>query len=148
MKKIAGTQRTYTLENLTAIVDELYGLKPTCKIYTFVGDLGAGKTTLVKALLKKFGVRDPVTSPTFSYVNTYINDQHEKLHHFDLYRLSNIDEFLQAGFDEFLHDLHSWVFIEWPEIIEPLLQHNVCKVVLDYDPNNHEQRIITYQVIE
>ena len=148
MKNTAGIQHTYTLENLTPIVDELYRLKPTCKIFTLTGDLGAGKTTLVKALLKKFGVLEPVTSPTFSYVNTYTNDQNEKLHHFDLYRLSTLDEFFQAGFDEFLHEPHCWAFIEWPEIIKPLLQHGVCKIALDYDPNNHEQRIMTYQVIE
>ena len=148
MKKIAGIQHTYTLENLAAIVDELYGLKQKCKIFTLTGDLGAGKTTLVKALLKRFGVHEPVTSPTFSYVNTYTNAQNEKLHHFDLYRLSNSDEFLHAGFDEFLYEPHSWVFIEWPAIVEPLLQHSVCKIVLDYDPQNHKHRIITYQVIE
>lgn len=147
MKKIASVQHSYSLENLPMLVDELYKLKPTCKVYTFIGDLGAGKTTLVKALLKKFGVREPVTSPTFSYVNTYTNERNEKLHHFDLYRLSNIDEFLMAGFDEFLHEPNSWIFVEWPEIIEPLLQHNVCKVIIGYDLQNHAQRIVTYQMI-
>ena len=101
----------------------------------------------MKALLKRFGVHEAVTSPTFGYVNTYENDKHELLHHFDLYRLANLDEFLQLGFDELLFEENSWAFIEWPEIIEPLLEHQICEIHLDYDVDNLEQRIVTYKLI-
>lgn len=147
MKIIKEVTKIYGLEDLTTIVNELYALKDHCSVYTFTGDLGAGKTTLVKALLKKFGVQDIVTSPTFGYVNTYHNHNHEMLHHFDLYRLINPEEFLQLGFDEYLYVQKSWSFIEWPEIIESLLHHNVCKIQLDYE-SSLEQRIIVYKVIE
>lgn len=149
MKKIVKEMtQTVTLEHLNKLVDELFALKNRCKIYTFTGDLGAGKTTLVKALLKKFGVHEAVTSPTFGYVNTYENDTKEKLHHFDLYRLTSLDEFFQFGFDEYLRGENSWAFIEWPAIIEPLLQHQVCEIYLEYDVDNLEQRIVTYKILE
>ena len=146
MKKIHEISHVYMLEKLPEIVDELYALKEKCRVYTLTGDLGAGKTTLVKALLKKFGVHEPVTSPTFSYVNTYTTANQKKLHHFDLYRLSNLDEFLHVGFDELLHENNSWSFVEWPEIIEPLVQHGVCKIALEHDSRNLGQRIIRYCV--
>ena len=140
-------KKKYTLETLPLLVQDLYALRKNCKIYTFIGPLGAGKTTLVKALLKEFGVQEAVTSPTFSYVNVYQNNKNQLLYHFDLYRLSNLDEFLEAGFDEFLYLPESWAFIEWPEIITPLLRTAVCQIVIEYDTENLNQRMISYNVI-
>jgi tRNA threonylcarbamoyladenosine biosynthesis protein TsaE len=136
----------YSLEELSTVVNNLYLLKNVCKVYTFSGPLGAGKTTLVRSLLKHFTITEPVTSPTFSYLNVYENNKGELLYHFDLYRLSNLQEFLEAGFDEFLYLKNSWVFIEWPDIIKPLLTHNVCFISIDYEKEN--QRKLNCTIIE
>ena len=87
------------------------------------GDLGAGKTTLVKALCTKLGVTEPVSSPTFSLHNIYLDGNGREVFHMDLYRLKDEDELIQAGIAESLeHDY--WVFIEWPKLAEPFLQAN------------------------
>lgn len=129
--KICMQPRTYTQQELSTVVDELYRLLQTTSVMTFEGPLGAGKTTLVRELLRFCGVHEPVVSPTFSYVYTYrVGGQ--VFHHFDLYRLTGLDDFVQAGFDEYLYQPHTKVFIEWPEIIMPLLTREACMVTLDY----------------
>lgn len=130
-------------DQIDELVDALYALRNQVHIYTFSGPLGAGKTTIIRHLLKRWGIRQPVTSPTFNYVNVYENDHHELFYHFDLYRISSLDEFIQAGFDEFLSIEKSWVFIEWPEIIVPLLKKKVCDVFLDYYDT---KRLVRYSI--
>lgn len=144
MNRSQETSLSFTLNELEMIANNLYLLKDRYKVYTFSGPLGAGKTTMVKELIKQFGVTTAIVSPTFSYVNVYENTQGQLLYHFDLYRLAHLQEFLEAGFDEFLYLNKSWTFIEWPEIITPLLTHQVCTITIDYNPINHEQRDISY----
>ncbi|NBQ16795.1 tRNA (adenosine(37)-N6)-threonylcarbamoyltransferase complex ATPase subunit type 1 TsaE, partial [bacterium] len=75
---------------------------------------------------------EPITSPTYTYVNVYrLNGI--TFYHFDLYRLNSLDDFIQAGFDEYLYQPDSYCFIEWPEIIEKLIEKDLCKVIIDYD---------------
>lgn len=117
------------------------------RIFTFKGPLGAGKTTLIKQILKKFGVGSIITSPTFAYVNTYKSKHNKTFHHFDLYRLDNLESFISLGFDEYLHDKDAYCFIEWPEIITDILQNSslhllVCEVILSFDSNDFEKRSI------
>lgn len=131
----------FNLNELEAILTKLYSLKENTKVYTLSGPLGAGKTTLAKGLLEYFGVHVPVTSPTFSYFNVYENNKGELLYHFDLYRLSNLQEFLEAGFDEFLYIDNSWAFIEWPDIINPLLTKQVCTVTIDYADHDQKRKL-------
>ncbi len=109
-----------------------------CSVMTFTGPLGAGKTTLISHLLKECGVNEPITSPTFNYVNVYENTKGELFYHFDLYRVAFLDQFINAGFNEFLYAKNSWALIEWPEVIMPLLTHDVCSVTIDYA--EHEKR--------
>jgi tRNA threonylcarbamoyladenosine biosynthesis protein TsaE len=126
-------ERSYGVDEIEVIALELKKLLPRCKVMTFQGTLGAGKTTLVGELLRACGVKEVVTSPTFTYVNSYRNAQGDSFYHFDCYRLDSAQAFLDVGFDEYLYFPHSWSFIEWPEIIEPLLKTGVCRVFLDYD---------------
>lgn len=102
------------------------------KIYTFTGSLGAGKTTLVQAMLRELGVNEAIQSPTYTYVCRYRAADGRMLYHFDLYRLNSLDEFSQAGFEEYLYDSNGLCFIEWPEIIKPLLDEKVCQISLEY----------------
>ncbi|OQA35009.1 MAG: tRNA threonylcarbamoyladenosine biosynthesis protein TsaE [Candidatus Dependentiae bacterium ADurb.Bin331] len=135
-----------TPDTIKKVAQQLFQLKDQCAVYTFTGSLGAGKTTLIKELCELWGVREPITSPTFNYVNAYKLNNDQLLYHFDLYRLSSIDQFIQAGFDEFLYLPKSWAFIEWPEIILPLLKHHVCHVAIEYSLNQNE-RIVVYRTV-
>lgn len=136
---------TYGVDEITKVADFLRTLRGKCKIFTFVGSLGAGKTTLVRSLLKQCGVEGSITSPTFTYVNCYKNGQGEIFYHFDCYRIEILDDFIEAGFDEYLYQENSWCFIEWPELIVPLLDHAVCYITIDYISN--EERVLSYRVV-
>lgn len=127
----------YSLDEHDLVIQELKNAMATCQVFAFNGPLGAGKTTTIKALLRSCGVTGTITSPTFTYVNEYTNDRNEHFYHFDLYRIGSIEEFQSQGFDEYLYQDGSWSFIEWPEVIMPLLTHNVCFVAFDYhqDPD-------------
>ncbi len=123
----------YDLKDINDVAEKLNLFVKDCSIITFVGPLGAGKTTLIAALLEQRNLIDVVSSPTFAYVNNYTSRDGGHFFHFDLYRLDNIDQFIAAGFDEYLYQKGAIVLIEWPEIIEPLLMRMPhCKVAIDY----------------
>ena len=130
----------YNLDQIDKVVQFLHECAEDYSIFALRGSLGAGKTTLIKALLASFDVKDPITSPTFTYVNRYANSSGKLFYHFDLYRLRGLDEFLDLGFDEYLSECKAVSFIEWPEVIEPILQKEVCFLDIDYCDN---QRCIT-----
>lgn len=111
----------------------------TSKIILVYGDMGSGKTTLIKSIVKNLGSKDDVSSPTFSIVNEYeaINDL---IYHFDLYRLNDIEEAYNFGIEEYLYSNH-WVIIEWPEIIESILPEDINRI--DLCINDNKSRSIT-----
>ncbi|WP_317047375.1 tRNA (adenosine(37)-N6)-threonylcarbamoyltransferase complex ATPase subunit type 1 TsaE [Dokdonia sp. Dokd-P16] len=98
-------------------------------ILLFYGEMGAGKTTLVKSLAKQLGVQETASSPTFSIVNEYISDNNELLYHFDFYRLEKEEEALDLGFEEYLTQ-GDWIFIEWPEKITSFLPLKAQKITI------------------
>jgi tRNA threonylcarbamoyladenosine biosynthesis protein TsaE len=120
-------------------------MMPQYQVFTFTGALGTGKTTLVRALLRRCGVTEVITSPTFTYVNVYENDQGQTFYHFDAYRVKSAADFKAAGFDEHLYQPTSWAFIEWPEVVSPLLTHAVCHITLDY---HDSQRVMSIECID
>lgn len=122
----------YTFENRAIVVQTLKSYMGRYRIFAFIGPLGAGKTTIIRDLLHSCGVEGLITSPTFTYVHCYENNNQERFYHFDLYRITSVEEFQSLGFDEYLNQANSWVFIEWPEVIKPLLQDNVCWLNFDY----------------
>lgn len=126
------TVKSFTQDQIDQVADALYQLRDQCQVYAFKGTLGAGKTTLSQKLLRRFGVEGVITSPTFTYVNVYHLPDGNAVYHFDLYRIASIDEFMLSGFNEYIYQPNSWALIEWPEVIDPLLQHRVCRVALEY----------------
>ncbi len=130
----------YSYDELSKAVELIYSLMSRYKVFAFIGDLGAGKTTLIRALLKKCGVTDTIVSPTYTYVSIYQNSKQEMFYHFDLYRIKELREFFDLGFEEYLYQDNSWAFIEWPDVIEPLLTKETCNIYLDYKDQN--QRIL------
>jgi len=132
MKVEIPKEYIYGLDEIDRVVEGLLELMSSCSVFTFTGPLGAGKTTIIRELLGRLGVHDPVTSPTFTYVNVYSNKKGQKFYHFDLYRINSLDAFCQAGFDEYLFQPSSWAFIEWPEPIMPILTHDTCNIFIDY----------------
>lgn len=125
--------RVYTYDEVESVADELMPALAGSAVVTFCGSLGAGKTTLIQALLRKEGIQGPIQSPTFTYVQSYQTPGGLVFHHFDLYRVQSIDEFLLAGFGDYLYRPNEKVLIEWPEIIMPLLTRDVCHISIDYD---------------
>ena len=116
----------YTIEQLSQVVQNLTQDIKDFSIITLTGDLGAGKTTLVKKLLAEWGVQEEILSPTFTYVNCYKNDQGQKIFHFDCYRITNLNQFLEFGFDEYLNEPGAICLIEWPQVVQPLLDQQLA----------------------
>ncbi len=118
---------TYKLHELDVAVD--YILSNTkSKTLLFYGEMGAGKTTLIKELVKALGAHDVASSPTFSLVNHYESDQ-GPVFHFDFYRIEDDTEALDMGIEDYL-DSGAWNLIEWPEKVERLLGENPQKLLL------------------
>lgn len=138
-------QLIYGLDEINDAIKLLLSFFDKCSVFTFVGDLGAGKTTLIKMLLKEVGVKDIITSPTFAYMCKYKNSQDQSFYHFDLYRMKSATEFFDAGFDELLYRPNSWSFIEWPEIIMPYLNERVCNISIEHF--GEDRRLLVYNIM-
>lgn len=134
----------YSLDQIDQAVNLLISLFDKCSVFAFHGDLGAGKTTLIKKILKQVGVKELITSPTFTYVSIYQNAKGQTFYHFDLYRIKTLQEFIDLGFNEYLYTENSWSFIEWPEVIAPLIKTKACHVYLDY---HEDKRILTAKIL-
>jgi tRNA threonylcarbamoyladenosine biosynthesis protein TsaE len=111
----------YSLEELESIAKYLIETNKQSKIWCFYGEIGVGKTTLIKIILKNLGVIDLVSSPSFSIVNEYQIANTQTVFHFDFYRIKSIDEVYDLGFEDYF-DSGSLCLIEWPEKIEKILQ--------------------------
>ena len=104
-------------------------------VFAFYGNMGAGKTTFVKAVCEELGVDDVITSPTFSIVNEYRSEQTgELIYHFDFYRVKKIEEVYDMGFEDYFYS-EALCFIEWPELCEEVLPDDTVKVSINEKPD-------------
>jgi tRNA threonylcarbamoyladenosine biosynthesis protein TsaE len=110
------------------------------KIFAFYGVMGAGKTTIIKAICEFLGAVDIVSSPTFTLVNEYRTSEGNALFHIDFYRIKKQEEVYDFGLEEYLTG-DSYCFMEWPELIEELLPPETVRVRISVD--NQEQRILS-----
>ncbi len=118
-----------SIEDLDRAASEFLKLMEDETVYTFTGEMGAGKTTFISALVRALGV-DPeeANSPSFAIVNEYRSDTTaELIYHFDLYRLESLEEIMDIGFEDYL-DCGALCLIEWPEKVEDILPNDTVKV--------------------
>jgi len=132
-----------SLSQLPAAAQTLLSFAGSQKMFLFYGDMGAGKTTFIKALCEQLGVKEPVTSPTFSIINEYEGSS-AKVYHFDFYRLKNQDEALDMGYEEYFYS-GSYCLIEWPEKIPDLLPDHYIKVSIQLQ--EQQSRLFTFESI-
>ena len=104
------------------------------RVIAFHGEMGAGKTTFIKALCAEFGVTDNVASPTFAIINEYLTPSNETIYHFDLYRLETIADLQNIGAEDYFYS-GNLCLIEWPELAEPLFPNNVLNVTITVLPD-------------
>ncbi len=119
-------KQNYTLNQLPNIAKEILATT-TCKVLLFNGLMGAGKTTLIKELVKQLGIKDIANSPTFSLVNEYQTTKGEKIYHFDFYRIESEEEAYDIGIEDYFYDNH-WCFIEWGEKVKNLLPLEIVNI--------------------
>jgi len=124
-------KRNFQLDEINEVANEVLKNAPG-KVLCLYGDMGVGKTTLVKALVKELGAVDVANSPTFGLVNEYSDENDNPLaYHFDFYRLNDEMEALDMGFEDYLNS-DAWLFIEWPENISSLLPEDAVRVFLHF----------------
>ncbi len=109
------------------------------RIFAFYGSMGAGKTTIIKAICEFLGASGVASSPSFTLVNEYRTQAGESLYHIDFYRIKNISEVFDLGIEEYLYG-GCYCFMEWPELAEEVLPEKTVKVRISVGKN--EERII------
>jgi len=129
----------YTLETLDSVSKQIIDAATHSKIILFNGDLGTGKTTLIKELVKTLGCEETVSSPTYSLVNEYKTED-TSIYHFDLYRLEDEEELYNFGIEEYLNTSH-WLFVEWPNLLKPLIDENYYEITINRLDNNNKRML-------
>jgi tRNA threonylcarbamoyladenosine biosynthesis protein TsaE len=127
-------------KHLHAAAKQLLKLSGENKIFAFYGSMGAGKTTIIKAVCEELGVVDIISSPTFTLVNEYRTASGKAVYHIDFYRIKKQEEVFDFGVEEYLTG-ESYCFMEWPGLIEEILPSETVKVIITVDSN--EQRILS-----
>ena len=127
----------FTIDELELVAQQIIAQQPN-KVILFNGEMGVGKTTLIKQLCKELGVLDATSSPTFSLVNEYETTANQIVYHFDFYRLKNEMEALDMGADDYFYS-ENWCFIEWAEKIPNLIpeHHSIITIELLPDGKRH-----------
>ena len=118
--------KTYSISELNLIAKEIIAVSKSKKLL-FFGEMGVGKTTLIKELCKELGATDVAHSPTFSLVNEYQTTTNEVIYHFDFYRIEDENEAYDIGIEDYFY-ANAWCFIEWPENVENLLPLDSCEI--------------------
>lgn len=131
---------TYRLEDIDKVAKHILN-QFDAKTILFDGEMGAGKTTFINALLKAMQSNDTATSPTFSIVNEY-NVPNDKVFHFDFYRIENIEEAYNFGIEDYLYSNH-WLFIEWADRIEEILPENTQTIIIEKADNTERSLKLT-----
>lgn len=128
-----------TEQDLDNVAERLLAAYPDATVFALYGAMGAGKTTFVKAVCRRLGVTDTVQSPTFSIVNEYLTNTGASVYHFDFYRIRNISEVFDIGYEDYLFS-GARCFLEWPELVENLLPDGTVRITVSGAP----ERVFTF----
>jgi tRNA threonylcarbamoyladenosine biosynthesis protein TsaE len=131
----------FTLDELELVAQKVIDQHPS-KVILFHGEMGVGKTTLIKQLCKTLGVTSTTSSPTFSLVNEYETIDNQVVYHFDFYRLKNEMEALDMGADDYFYS-GNWCFIEWAEKIPSLIPDKHAVITIELVENGKRHLTLT-----
>ena len=139
---MSNTFYANNLQELDEIGNQLLENFGNQKKIVFFGEMGVGKTTLIKSICKALNVQDIVTSPTFSVVNEYQTDIGNAIFHFDFFRIKNKEELLDLGLEEYIYS-DNYCLIEWPEKAEGLLDNNFAEIRMTKNEDCRTIKVIT-----
>jgi len=134
----------YTLEKIDIVAKSLidfFEKNSNKKVICFYGEMGSGKTTLITTICKLWKTENDVVSPSFAIINEYKTHK-GKVYHFDFYRLKDLQEALDIGTEDYFYS-NNYCFLEWPQIVEPILPENIIKIEIKIISNNQRQLTIT-----
>ena len=131
----------FSLDQINQVTHKIIAQNPQ-KIILFNGEMGVGKTTLIKQLSKNLGVLEATSSPTFSLVNEYKTIDNQVIYHFDVYRLKSETEALDMGIDDYLYS-GNWCFIEWSEKIPNLIPQEHSNINIELLENGNRKLTLT-----
>jgi len=136
LKMNQDKRQTIVIKELTAlhtVAQQLLDFAGNRKCFLLYGEIGAGKTTLVKEIVKLLGVKERANSPTFSLVNEYTYQENGKeslAYHIDLYRLDSVEEAIDIGIEDYLYS-NMFCFVEWPELVEAIVPEDSVKIKIE-----------------
>ena len=129
---------SFEVDDLSGLAEQIIGYSDL-KVFAFYGEMGAGKTTLIKRIIEELGAEDAGSSPTFSIVNEYQSPHEGSIYHFDFYRLESEEEAFDIGYEDYIYSGY-YCFIEWPEKITNLLPESYVRVTIQ---DQESKRVIT-----
>ncbi|MFV0268515.1 MAG: tRNA (adenosine(37)-N6)-threonylcarbamoyltransferase complex ATPase subunit type 1 TsaE [Draconibacterium sp.] len=132
------SRKVESLSALSEAAKELISIFPDERVFAFYGKMGAGKTTFIQSICRELGSRDNITSPTFALINEYNTAKMESIFHFDFYRIKDIEEAFDLGYEDYIYS-GSYCLIEWPEMIEPLLPEKMVEVKIEVSEDGTRQ---------
>jgi tRNA threonylcarbamoyladenosine biosynthesis protein TsaE len=138
------SKKVKSLAELNGVAEELVQHFPNERVFAFYGKMGAGKTTFIQSVCRILGSEDNVTSPTFALINEYMTKEMKSIFHFDFYRIKDIEEAFDLGYEDYIYS-GDYCLIEWPEMIESLLPNTLVEVKIEVQDDN--SRIISAKTI-
>jgi len=127
---LLGETSCNTPDELPAVADRVISLASDTRVWLFYGEMGAGKTSLIRSICDAWGVTDTVSSPTFALVNEYQNAERQTFYHFDFYRIKDEEEAWDIGTEDYFYS-GNYCFVEWPERIEGLLPEKFIRIDIE-----------------
>lgn len=135
-----------SLDQLNQTAQQLVEAVKQQTLWCFEGEMGAGKTTFIKAICKVLGVKDEITSPTFSLVNEYRTLSGQTIYHFDFYRIRSIEEVYDIGYEDYF-DSGNLCLIEWPSNISQILEgEDIAWVYLSKENESHRNIRVEFTI--